>query len=820
MREEQNEKNIKLSKEKFSPNEILYKYLSYLPYFFISLLLTYFVAVIYIRYSNPIYQASAQILVKSNQENDIGGSTKSTGSGLDLIESSLLSNKQVNIENEILVLSSPILLAKIIKNYNLNFIYYSVGKIRKIEIYNERPFTVEALQWKDSSKSLAFYLNNLNHNSVDIQFNNNSKSQKLQRIKLGEWMNIDDNIFRINYNDSSKTLKTFSNQTFYFVYNPINSYLRQLEKQLNISSHSKLSTAIDFELKGFNQEKNIYIINTLINEFQISNFEDKRSILLTTLDFISNRLQFITNELKNVELDLKKFKTNNKIVDIPSQSNLLLNEKSTLEKALIDIDIKTEAFKFIQTEINKIITSKIYTILPENVGIDYNESKRSANSSISNYNYLVLKKQRELTLLGINSPIIQDLNNQIEAAFKGVIISLQDISQALNIEKKSINNKLVNIDISFRKIPAEENLYLNIKRQQNVKEGLYLYLLQKREETAISSASKISNYKILEFGNGSSKPILPNVPIIYFIAIIVGILIPTLIIAIKDLFNDKINNRNNIIDITKLPIIGEIGHVGGFKQNLIVANKSRNVIAEQFRILRTNISLIIKDTKIIMITSTTSGEGKSFIALNTAAVYAISNKKVALLEFDLRKPRIIKNLGIGNKNIGISNFINENFNNLDGLYYSIEGFPTLDIYGCGPLPSNPSEILLSEKVLLFFNLLKEKYDYIIVDTAPIGLVSDTLNLLKYADITLYIVRQRYTSKSQLYFIDELEKNQLANNLHIIINDLKIGGRYNNYSGYGYNYYNSYGYGYEDYFNKETKNIFITLFRKIKNLFFN
>lgn len=820
MREEQNEKNIKLSKEKFSPNEILYKYLSYLPYFFISLLLTYFVAVIYIRYSNPIYQASAQILVKSNQENDIGGSTKSTGSGLDLIESSLLSNKQVNIENEILVLSSPILLAKIIKNYNLNFIYYSVGKIRKIEIYNERPFTVEALQWKDSSKSLAFYLNNLNHNSVDIQFNNNSKSQKLQRIKLGEWMNIDDNIFRINYNDSSKTLKTFSNQTFYFVYNPINSYLRQLEKQLNISSHSKLSTAIDFELKGFNQEKNIYILNTLINEFQISNFEDKRSILLTTLDFISNRLQFITNELKNVELDLKKFKTNNKIVDIPSQSNLLLNEKSTLEKALIDIDIKTEAFKFIQTEINKIITSKIYTILPENVGIDYNESKRSANSSISNYNYLVLKKQRELTLLGINSPIIQDLNNQIEAAFKGVIISLQDISQALNIEKKSINNKLVNIDISFRKIPAEENLYLNIKRQQNVKEGLYLYLLQKREETAISSASKISNYKILEFGNGSSKPILPNVPIIYFIAIIVGILIPTLIIAIKDLFNDKINNRNNIIDITKLPIIAEIGHVGGFKQNLIVANKSRNVIAEQFRILRTNISLIIKDTKIIMITSTTSGEGKSFIALNTAAVYAISNKKVALLEFDLRKPRIIKNLGIGNKNIGISNFINENINNLDGLYYSIEGFPTLDIYGCGPLPSNPSEILLSEKVLLFFNLLKEKYDYIVVDTAPIGLVSDTLNLLKYADITLYIVRQRYTSKSQLYFIDELEKNQLANNLHIIINDLKIGGRYNNYSGYGYNYYNSYGYGYEDYFNKETKNIFITLFRKIKNLFFN
>ena len=808
---------INLNKENYTAMQTLLKYVSYFPFFIISLIFFIILGILNIRYSSSIYKVNAQILVKTNQENSIGGSNKSSGGGgLDLIENSILSNKQVNIENEILVLSSPILIKKIIKEYNFNFNYYKVGKLKQVEIYEDCPFTIEIKDLNDSLKPLNFYIKNINEQTATIRLDIDNSNVKDKIVQLNQWVNLLGNEIKITKKQTLGIVQNYINDLFYFKYIPIDEYAKLIEKNLNITAHSKQSTAIDFEYKGFNQSKNIDFLNTLIKEFDNLNFENKRSILVSTLEFINNRLSIITNELKDVEVGIKNIKTENKFVDIPSQSNAVVSEKASLEKELISIEIKIQSLQFLQKEVNNIHKTGEYKILPSNFGIP----PGSSNIAIERYNLLVLKKQREISQLGINSPIIIDLNNQIESTFKNVYISLQEFAQSMLLEKEVILNKLKIVEGNLRKIPSEENIYIAIKRQQNVKEGLYLYLLQKREETAISSASTISNYTVLETANGASKPIFPNNKIIYIICFIAGLLFPIIIIILKDIFDDKINNRNDIIKNTKIPIIGEIGHVAGFKKELIVTNKSRNVIVEQFRVLRTNASLLLAQHKVIIITSTTTGEGKSFVSLNTAAVFAISNKKVALLEFDLRKPKTLKNIGVEKKNIGISNFLSGQVNTLEGLYNSVEGYPTLHVYGCGPIPLNPSELILNENVNLFFELLKQQYDYIIVDTAPLGLVSDTLNLLKFANITLYVVRQRFTLKNQIHFIEEIKNNNSISSLYIVINDLKFGGRYNNYGGYGYGY--SYGYGYGNsyghnaYFdNDKNTNILKKIFKKNK-----
>jgi capsular exopolysaccharide synthesis family protein len=357
-----------------------------------------------------------------------------------------------------------------------------------------------------------------------------------------------------------------------------------------------------------------------------------------------------------------------------------------------------------------------------------------------------------------------------------------------------LSSKELTYRAGLGKIPEKQRRLMEIERQQKVKENLYLYLLQRKEEIAITTASTDPAYEALNPSEGSIIPIEPDAGKINLFSILFGLLAPIGIIYLKELLNDKLYTREDITKRTKAPIVGEIGHVDD-NRNLVVAHESRNIISEQFRIVRSNLDFFMANQswKTILVTSTISAEGKSFISVNLAAVLALSGKRVALLEFDLRRPRIMKNLGFEKPTKGIANILLGHAT-IDEVMYPMAGFENLHIYPSGIVAPNPGELVLSDNNRLFFEEMKKRYDHIIIDSAPVGLVSDTFSLAPFVDTTLFVIRHRYTYKRQVEFIDEVYQQRKLPRLWMIVNDLKMGARFG-YYGYGYGKGYGYGYGY-------------------------
>jgi capsular exopolysaccharide synthesis family protein len=343
----------------------------------------------------------------------------------------------------------------------------------------------------------------------------------------------------------------------------------------------------------------------------------------------------------------------------------------------------------------------------------------------------------------------------------------------------------------LKTLPNKKQDLINIQQQLESKAQIYNTLLVKREESAIALASTISNTKVLQEAEPNTQPVKPRSRNIQMLSIVIGIIIPTLIIVILEVLNDKVTSKNDIERLTDATVLGEVGHSQG-QQTLVVTTSNRKVIAEQFRILRSNLQYVINSVEkpVIMVTSSFSGEGKSFISTNMGAVMALANKKTVILEFDIRKPKVMSGLGLP-KNAGLTNFILGTVT-ADKLPLPVPSCENLFVLPCGPIPPNPSELLLDPKLTELFSYLRQNFDVVIIDTAPVGMVSDALTLSKYADCTLYIVRQRHTFKKQISLVNEYYLQGKLPKLSIVMNDVKIGSGYGNY-GYGYGY--GYGSGY-------------------------
>jgi capsular exopolysaccharide synthesis family protein len=353
-------------------------------------------------------------------------------------------------------------------------------------------------------------------------------------------------------------------------------------------------------------------------------------------------------------------------------------------------------------------------------------------------------------------------------------------------------------------IPGKEKRLLEIARQQKILEELYSFLLQKKLETSISAASTLSNSRIIEPAFFSNTPIRPDKKSYYTIAFFLGLILPALIIFLAEFLNDKIGSKADIQRHTDAPILGEVGHSLD-KKTLVVGKNNRKFIAEQFRILRTNLQYVLpkKENSTILVTSSASGEGKSFISTNLASVIALTGKKTVILEFDIRKPKIVKGLGLPERSVkGITNFLIGNAE-VEDIVTPVKDVENLFVIPCGPLPPNPSELILNERLAVLFGEVKARFEAVIIDTAPVGLVSDSFSLGQYADVTVYIVRHNHTFKRQVQLIDELYKKKKLPNLSIVINDVSAKIGYGSYSGYGGYGYSGYGYGKEmEYFENE------------------
>ncbi|HVD98459.1 MAG TPA: polysaccharide biosynthesis tyrosine autokinase [Cytophagaceae bacterium] len=754
--------------------------------FVLSLVFCVGLAYLFLRYKTPMYKITAKVLVK-DEKKGAGG----VNGGEILGDLSSLLNMKSNVDNEAEILKTRSLMEKVVRLKNLNIIYAHIGRIKNQEL-DASPFVVDLLDIKDTIKKNTFYLTiPRNSNQFELSYNNPvTEEDTVRNMTFGDSITVPGvGKIRIRRDPNVEQEK----EKYMFRIASVDERVAALQKELKVSVANKLVTVIDLELNYALPVKGEKILTELIEEYIRRNIEDKNMIADSTIAFIENRLGLVGTELSDIEGNIQGFKQGNKLADLSEQSRLLVENTSKYITRIADIETQVNITRALEEYLkdeqkNKRVVPA--SVLPQDLVF---------SKLVENYNELLLERDRQLLTSTESNPYIKNLDERISAMRVAMISNLEGTRKSLEITEAELQKELNKIEKEIRKVPSHERTYLDLARQQQIKQELYLFLLEKREETAISKTSNISNAKIIDMPKSEFKPYSPNRMLILLIGVAAGLALPFGRIYLLNILNDKVQSKEDIIHVTQVPIVGEISH-NDKDEVLVIANNPRAVIAEQFRALRTNLQFMLGslNTKgnVILLTSSMSGEGKSFTAVNLGSVLAISGKKVLMMELDLRKPNLSPGLNIKN-DFGFTNYVINTEIELSDIIQSAGVHENLFIIPCGPLPPNPAEMIMNARVEKMMTELKSQYDYIIIDAPPIGLVTDAQLLNQYADMTLYLVRQKYTYKNQLNIVEDLRTQGKMKTIGIVVNDIKKS------NGYGYGY-GGYGYGYGDYGSVQSK----------------
>jgi len=758
-----------------SIKEIILKYLAHFPLFIISLMVCLGAGILYVRYTAPKFKATTLILVK--------GSQGSQGGSKDIIGTALTGQLQGNLNNELIALRGRSLMTRVVSKNGFNISYYYQGDILKTDIYNDAPFRFIPQSIVDSNNTFSVVIRSLDSQGGTVEYGT-KKDLKKVAFRWNEPITATGMTFIL-----AKHADQFNKSSEYIVdWKPVWMTTNELASNTSVAILSEKTSIISIELLTENLKRGKDVLNSLVYEYNLADIEDRNIITQNTIRFIDDRLGIVSGELNGVESSMQNFQGSEDIVDIGTQQGQAFGNSNAASQGLQGL--------YVQQSVAKMITSYFTNpdngdkLVPSTMGLN----DPTLGALIGQYNQLEAQRQKEAAFTTKNSITLKDLNNQIDDVKSSILEALQNVNKNLRLQESSLQQQNNQYRQFLTSVPRKTRAMQDIKRKQSITEGLYLYLLQKREESAITSTSaNVSNYKQIDPASGYG-PVEPNASNIYMYSGLLGILLPLGFVFLRDMLNDRISSRDDITKRVPTPVLGDIGHAKTKVAGLVVSG--RDIISEQFRIIRTNLALLKnKNKQVILVTSSASGEGKSFISTNLAGVLAIPGKRVALLEFDLRKPGILKDLQVNPDIKGITNFLKGQTDDLSDLYMTLEDTPTLHIYPSGPIPANPGDLLISERVAEFFERLKEQYDYIVVDTAPLGLVSDAFMLGEFSDISIFVVRQRVTLKKQVDFLSDIFKTKKLINIGVILNDVKTGGKYG-YYGYGG------GYGYENY--KEMK----------------
>jgi capsular exopolysaccharide synthesis family protein len=771
----------------FTLREILFKYLANLPLFILSIVICVGAGYIYVRYKVPIYVASAPLLVKSGDDNLISSNNANTN---DPISTALSGGKKVNMDNEMEQVRSFPLIERVVRNNQFNIYYYKEGNVKRFELFKEAGFELVPVQIRDSNNVYKLKIVETNLNGVVMEIGNDQKKQQ-QLVRWNDTVEYYGMRFVLKNNSVPSSV---SKDVLNVIWKPVYQTVGEIQGSLGVSLPNPKTTSLLLNIKVENRKKGEAILDALIKEYKIYNIEDKNRVAQNTIRFIEGRMKIVADELNDINNQIKEFKIRNHITELSALSQIYFAETQQYRKEIEGYDVRMSIVTIVEDYLNH--PSNINKIVPSNMGIE----DPVFGSLVVVYNQLQMKKEKDYPSVSKDGLLTSDIDNQIAETKKSLFISLKNYRKYLTNQQNEVKKKLLDSDIKLSGIPEKEKELMDINRQKTIKETLYAYLLNKKEETNITSSSTVSNYVQLAPAYSSSIPVEPKTSNIRLFTLLLGLIIPVLIIYVLELMNDKLTTKEDITKKTSIPIIGEISHVDKAMGSIIV-NQSRNITAEQFRIMRSNLQFLFTKgghNKTILVTSSISGEGKSFISLNLAAVLSLSDKKVALLEFDLRKMRSTRYSGENQNSKGITNYLIGQVTDHHDIITSIEKYPTLHIYRSGPIPPNPGELIMSDKVEAFIEALKKEYDYIIIDSAPVGLVSDSYALVNYTDIVIYVLRQRYTFKKQIELVDEIVQSEKLRNVAIVVNDVQLGGKYGYYGygyGYGYGYIYRYGFGY-------------------------
>ncbi|MDN3688889.1 GumC family protein [Cyclobacterium jeungdonense] len=763
----------------FNLKNLIDKCLQYWYWFVICCFLTVLGAFLHIRYNiTPQYPVSTTLLIKEDN---------TTGSVIAGGISGGMGDYGVNktIGSEMIVLRSRSLMERVFEELGMNTSYFLEGRVRDVEVFKD-DLSISLLINKldPSAYGKTIKLVGKEDNSFDLTEFDSEGNPQVSNHKFGQEISRPYGSFTVIGSSEKKMDK---NIIVYF--HDIKNLAKSYSQMLSVELVNKESNVLRLGLTDAVPKRSMLILNKLVEVYSKEAIEDKNQVQLSTIDFLDERIQFLSTELSEVEKNVESYKKENELTDVSSNAELYMQSASAYSKELEDLEIQMDIINslenYVYQEELKLIPGALTVNDPTLTGL------------MAKFNELLLERQRMLRSIQPGSSLINNLDEQLNNLRNNIRENLRTIKNNMEITIDNLRSSTRQFQSKVRSVPSIERELLEINRQQSVKQAIYLFLLQSREEAGLALASTQANSRIIDEPAAGEIQVNASKSTLYLAAISLGLLIPFGFIYLKDLLNDKVKERKDVEEHSNVPILGEIYH-SKEKRNLQVGDGEHSIIAETFRLVRANLHFanVGKENKVILVTSSQSGDGKTFFSINFGASLAISGKKVVVISFDLRKPTLIKDLGLSDQ-IGIANFLISDDVSIETLVVSVSKVDNLFAIGAGTLPPNPAELIMSPKVHQLMDELRRRFDFIIVDSPPVGQVADAFSLTSYIDSAIYIVRCNYTRKAQLGIMNDIYQKKKLKHLSVVMNDVKK----NNANGYGY------GYGYSNgKFHNEKKNL--------------
>ena len=720
-----------------------------------------------------VYFRSATVIIKDP-------SNKASTSGLDRFDNFI---NKVNVANEILQFRSKKLMREVVQRVHADVSYQIKDGLRSNELYNESPVLV-SLPDALPEQSFSFTMTLKDAKTVTLSDFSGIEAKPSYEVALNDTVAIIEGM-NVVVTATNYLRDSWLNTPIRVQKLPVESMVNYYKNALGIQQEEEEASILTLALKDSSPARAEDVLNTLITVYNEEAIKEKNQVAVNTANFINERLIIIERELGNVESNLESFKQRNQIVDIASSAGMYMTESQKYNADAMELETQLRLANFIKDYLTD--PSKETDLIPSNTGI----SDMNIENQISLYNAAKLKRDHLIDDSSVNNPVVQELNNSLRAMKQSIIRAVDNMIVSLNVKRNDAQNREMRAQDRVTAIPTKERQMLSIERQQKIKEALYLFLLNKREENALSQAMADNNARVIDGAEGSNAPISPNRNRILLLGLLVGIALPGAVCLAILFMDTRVHGRKDIEGATSVPYLGEIpldkeAMKDHRKKVMAVKEQGDDIVSEAFRILRTNMAFLSKKDKpaqIITFTSFNIGAGKTFIARNLSMSLAYMKKRVVMVDLDIRKGTLSRHFG--HYHVGVTNYLSDNTVKVDDIIQHQEGF---DLIPAGILAPNPAELLMDNRLDELMNELRTRYDYIIADNVPVGLIADATIANRIADLTIFVVRAGKLDRRQLPDIEKLYQEKKLKNMALVLN-----GANPERHGYGYSY--GYGYGY-------------------------
>ncbi|MDH5034494.1 MULTISPECIES: GumC family protein [Chryseobacterium] len=757
------------SEESLNLRKIIGKYLVKWPWFIASVLLFVTIAFIYLRYAVPQYESTTTLKFDKKQS-DL------TGALIDLDNLGLGLGNADELKSEVAVVNSRPILMKVVENLNLNIQYYNSGEIRDSELFIKVPIVAKIISYKNTKKfvSSQYMVKEVNGNEFVLEDKENKKVKGTfdKNLALDFGTVVLQKVPGLTFKDKYKIV----------FWNPIEK-VKSLEKKIQVDLPDQKAMLMDIKIVGTVPEKSEAILNEVTKQYNLDGLRDKNLQAQNTQEFIDKRLEVISRDLSGVENQKEDFQNRNRIVDLQAQAQLALQNTNDNTKQILIQQTQLDLLNSLQNEASKGDNQ----LMPSNLGLN-----PSLEQAILQYNNLVITRNKTLKQATNENPAVIEMNKEISSLKEIVRDNIRQQKATVQASIAQINSQISASTDMIEKVPGQSKIYRGIERQQNLKEQLFLFLLQKREENAINLSVNVPKAKIVNPAYTDDIPVSPKKNIILLAAALLGLMLPLGVFYLFFMWDDKIYSRTDITENSPLGVLADIPSLKD-DQNHLVQRNDFSELAESFRILVSNLKFLLpkKDSaKVILVTSSVKGEGKTLVSVNLALTLGSKNGRSLLIGSDVRNPQIQRYDDERVKNAGLTEYLYDETTDIEDLIHISDTNPECDVIYAGSIPPNPQELLSNGRYQKLISEMSSRYEYIVIDSAPLMLVSDTLSISDTADASLYVVRSGVSRKILIDFANKLVKESKISNVSFVINDVS-----KNVGGYGYGYNYGYGYGY-------------------------